>query len=151
MSRRSPRLAAAQANVEPEAAEIDDVGADIQVEEAPEEKEDMRDQVVNPMFERFMASQQFEAFMRANPVPAVVPMPMTVPVAQHNPRREPVVDPGMMVAMSQVKTPTLEGLKIAQIKAYRRYESKCIVAYWKRLPGQLVLPEHLCYLVCVSE
>jgi len=70
----------------------------------------------------------------AYPIPAVV-----------NPN--PPIDPGMMVAMSQIRPPTLEGLKIQQIKtfklAYRRYASKVPVVQWVRSPGQLALSEQL--------
>jgi hypothetical protein len=88
--------------------------------------------------------------MSARPPAVPVPINSSGQVTPNFPivhQSVPAVDPGMMVAMSQVKIPTLEGLKISQIKsfrtAYSRYESKCPVENWKRLPGQLLLPEHL--------
>jgi hypothetical protein len=97
-------------------------------------------QMANPLYNQFIQFQQFQAFMAQNPQPVQ-------PIFGRNIAPPPAVDPGMLVAMSQVKPPTLEGLKINQIKAfriaYRRYEAKCLVAQFKRLPGQLVLPEHL--------
>ena len=99
---------------------------------------------MNPMFQQFLQFQQFQQFqamIQAQPMPqlAVGPPPPQL--------GRPPVDPGMMVAMSQVRPPTLEGLKVSQIKAfrlaYRRYASKCPVPQWVRLPGQLTLPEQL--------
>jgi hypothetical protein len=96
--------------------------------------------MVNPMYNQFLQFQQFQAFMAQNPQPVQ-------PMLGRNAALPQAIDPGMLVAMSQVKPPTLEGLKINQIKAfriaYRRYEAKCLVEAVKRLPGQLVLPDHL--------
>ena len=155
MSRRSQRVAARQANESGVDAPVERVEEGSVGAEALSELEDPDIQAVNPMYERFLEFQRFEAFMRAVPAPVPEPVLRHVPMPMHDAvRREPVVDPGIMVAMSQVKTPTLDGLKIAQIKAfrvaYRRYESKCIVAHWKRLPGQLVLPEHLLTIARVN-
>jgi len=99
----------------------------------------------NPMFDQFARFQQFEAYMnahRAQPMAAPAPARRAA-----NPAQMAYLDPGSMVAMAQVRPPTLEGLKIAQIKAfrlaYKRYVSKVPMVQWVRLPGQLVLPEQL--------
>jgi len=70
-------------------------------------------------------------------------------------QQHPLIDPGSMVAMAQVRPPTLEGLNIKQIKtfklAYRRYVSKVPVPQWIRLPGQLVLPEQLITIATLNN
>ena len=108
---------------------------------------DERDQFVheNPFFAQFAEFQRFQAFMRAQqPIPRFGAVPFMGHMQQ---QKHPLIDPGSMVAMAQVRPPTLEGLNIKQIKtfklAYRRYVSKVLVPQWIRLPGQLVLPEQL--------
>jgi len=97
--------------------------------------------VANPLFEQFRRFQQFEAFMNAQ---QIIPQFAAQPAVGG---LQPPLDPGSMVAMAQIRPPTLEGLKVNQIKAfrlaYKRYVSKVPVANWVRLPGQLVLPEQL--------
>jgi hypothetical protein len=104
---------------------------------------------VNPMHEQFIRFQQFEAFMnaqRAVPQFAAAPVhrPAQIPIQM---QYQPQLDAGSMVAMAQIRPPTLDGLKIAQIKAfrlaYKRYVSKVPMVHWVRLPGQLALPEQL--------
>jgi hypothetical protein len=116
---------------------------------------DERDQFVheNPFFAQFAEFQRFQAFMRAQqPIPRFGAVPFMGHMQQ---QQHPLIDPGSMVAMAQVRPPTLEGLNIKQIKtfklAYRRYVSKVPVPQWIRLPGQLVLPEQLITIATLNN
>jgi hypothetical protein len=97
--------------------------------------------MVNPMFDEFRQFQLFQAWMEPR-----VPMPPGQQLGQVR-HAVPDVDPGRMVAMSQVKVPVLEGLSAAHIKsfrmAYQRYSARCVVNDWKQKPGSLVTPDHL--------
>ena len=101
--------------------------------------------------DRYSEYLQFQEFMAAQ---------RAAPRGEFDPLEEPrttqsIMDPGSMVAMAQIKPPTLEGLKIAHIKsfrlAYRRYASKVPVQSWIRLPGQLVLEEHLVSIAAIND
>jgi len=115
-------------------------------EEAVELEEEVVPPVENPAFAQFRQFQMFQAYMAANPAPR---LPVFVPgLLDRQPNNlMDQVDPGRMVAMSQVKAPLLEGLSAAQIRnfrvMYRRYSARCVVNEWRQLPGTLVTPEHL--------
>ena len=160
MQLRNRRVAAGNgpARIEGDDAVREDEGREpvVQAEAPPQfdAGEVVMPPAVNPMYQQFLQFQQFQAFMQANPMPQIPMGPrMEVPNVRRGIEVEHV-DPGMMVAMSQVKPPMLEGLKISEIKAfyiaYRRYSSRCVVPQWKRKPGQLVLPEHLLTIATVN-
>ena len=129
-----------------------DVDEDVHLEYPAEHMEVPVREQENPLFQQFAQFRAFQAFMAAQqPMPQFFPVhqapyvnhaipPYYGPPQQH-------VNPGTLLAMSQVRTPTLEGLRVPQIKsfrlAYRRYASKCPSPTWVRLPGQFVLQEHL--------
>jgi hypothetical protein len=96
----------------------------------------------NPMFEQFLEFQKYMAKKRGMKATREVES-----VASDLDDVFQPVDPGSLVAMSQVKPPTLEGLAASQIKAfrsaYRKYAARCVVTKWKQHPGKLVTPEQL--------
>jgi len=86
------------------------------------------------MFEEFRQFQRYQAFVARNPAPHIPAMPYH---DYEQPRQVlPEIDPGSVMAMSQVKIPMLEGLSTAQIKkfrsAYRNYSARCVVNAWKK-------------------
>jgi hypothetical protein len=101
------------------------------------------------LFAQFAQFRAFQAFMEQQlPIPNFPHRNQAMPPYQAPAYHPPAqYDPGMMLAMAQVKLPMLDGLKIDQIKSfrlsYRRYVAKCPAIDMVRPPGQFVLPEHL--------
>jgi len=138
----------------------------------PDQQAEPADVMVNvqdPLFQQFLQFQRFVQFQQMQavqqvvaqqppipgipivgqqgvPVPGVIPAPVHQAVNVQAPAQVPV-NPGLWIAMSSLKAPTLQGMKIPQIKSfrleYKRYQAKCIMPEFLQPPGRLVLADHL--------
>jgi hypothetical protein len=125
--------------------------------------------VQDPLFQQFLQFQRFVQFQQMQivqqvvaqqppipgipivgqqgvPVPGVIPAPVHQAVNVQAPAQVHV-NPGLWIAMSSLKAPILQGIKIPQIKSfrleYKRYQAKCIMPKFLQPPGRLVLADHL--------
>ena len=94
------------------------------------------------LYQQFVQFQQFQAFIQMQAQPMQVSVLPLAPI-----QGQGMVDPGMWIAMSQVRPPTLLGIQTKQIKQlrleYSRYEARCILPQFKQHPGRLVLADQL--------